>query len=293
MDKRGLLTQADGTATTTPAKPQATIRLSVSKKGGSSTTSTPTAAPKPVFDPKACEGMLRTAMAADATARLFAEPVDESVLPGYRNRIDSPMDFSTLGNMLQNKSIGSPEEFAVLMRRIFANALRFNYRLRGPETNNTKAIRAHAKTILFQFESEWKATYPTLKRALPELKECLVVIDDLMKVHSTDPGTIAAADSFIDPISKYYGGQFPDKYLDIVKKPMDIGTVISNLIEGGYSSVEEMRRDMLLVFSNCEEYLNSEGVFYLQVQIYSTQQSSICNLIGIYPIIISYINMSR
>jgi hypothetical protein len=209
--------------------------------------------------------MVRTAMAADATARLFTQPVDETVLPGYRKRIDNPMDLGTLSAQLHNKTIRSPEEFAVLMRRIFANALRFNYRLRGPEAGTTKAIRAHAKSILFQFEAEWKATYPNIKRALPELKECLVVIDDLMKVPSTDPGTVAAADSFIDPIPKYYADQYPDKYLEIVKKPMDIGTVISNVIEGCYASVEEMRRDMLLVFSNCEAYLNAEGVFYIQV----------------------------
>jgi hypothetical protein len=262
VDKRGLLQERAATSAN-PAKGSA-IRLSVSKKG---TSVPPAALPKPDFDPKACESMVRTAMAADATARLFTQPVDETVLPGYRNRIDNPMDLGTLSAQLQSKNIHSPEEFAVLMRRIFANALRYNYRLRGPEAADTKAIRAHAKNILFQFESEWKSTYPTIKRALPELKECLVVIDDLMKVSSADPGSVAAADSFIDPIPKYYGGQHPDKYLDIVKKPMDIGTVISNLVEGSYTNVEEMRRDMLLVFSNCEAYLNAEGVFYIQVTL--------------------------
>ncbi|CAM9209877.1 unnamed protein product [Ascophyllum nodosum] len=49
----------------------------------------------------------------------------------------------------------------------------------------------------------------------------------------------------------------PD-YFQIVKKPMDLGTVKAKLEDGKYDGVEEVARDIRLIWSNCILY-NSSG----------------------------------
>ena len=39
---------------------------------------------------------------------------------------------------------------------------------------------------------------------------------------------------------------------------MDLGTIISNLIEAQYKNVKDFKRDVLLIFSNCELWIHSE-----------------------------------
>jgi hypothetical protein len=79
-----------------------------------------------------------------------------------------------------------------------------------------------------------------------------------------------AVDSFVDPIPKYYGGVYPERYTDIVKVPMDLGTVVSNLVESQFKVVKDFKRDVLLIFSNCELWLQSgipdaNPVFYMLI----------------------------
>lgn len=47
--------------------------------------------------------------------------------------------------------------------------------------------------------------------------------------------------------------QAPD-YLDVIKKPMDLGTIESNLKKGRYRSGAEFEADVNLVWSNCFKY---------------------------------------
>jgi len=44
------------------------------------------------------------------------------------------------------------------------------------------------------------------------------------------------------------------RYLEIIAHPMDLGTAISNLVEGHYDRVEELQKDIDLIASNCEKY---------------------------------------
>ena len=47
-------------------------------------------------------------------------------------------------------------------------------------------------------------------------------------------------------------------YPDVVKHPMDLGTVIKRIESDAYSSREEIASDVRLVWSNCKTY-NREG----------------------------------
>merc|ERR1719367_1679433 len=49
-----------------------------------------------------------------------------------------------------------------------------------------------------------------------------------------------------------------DDYYDIVKQPMDFGTIHKRLNESYYDSVENVVSDIRLVFSNCHLYNDAE-----------------------------------
>lgn len=60
--------------------------------------------------------------------------------------------------------------------------------------------------------------------------------------------------AFLDPVDPV---QFniPD-YFDIIKSPMDLGTVENNLLNDQYFTVEAFKSDIQLIFDNCYLYNN-------------------------------------
>lgn len=47
-------------------------------------------------------------------------------------------------------------------------------------------------------------------------------------------------------------------YFDVIRHPMDLGTVRRKVMHNNYCSVEEFVRDMKLIWENCYKY-NGEG----------------------------------
>ncbi|KAJ7648888.1 Bromodomain-containing protein, partial [Mycena rosella] len=43
-------------------------------------------------------------------------------------------------------------------------------------------------------------------------------------------------------------------YFDEIEHPMDFGTIAANLTAGDYEIMEEFRKDIELVFSNCKKF---------------------------------------
>ncbi|EEB88092.1 hypothetical protein MPER_14275, partial [Moniliophthora perniciosa FA553] len=43
-------------------------------------------------------------------------------------------------------------------------------------------------------------------------------------------------------------------YLEEIRHPMDFGTMSEKLSRGQYSTVDEFRKDIELVFSNCRQF---------------------------------------
>lgn len=63
---------------------------------------------------------------------------------------------------------------------------------------------------------------------------------------------------FLEPVSK---AQAPD-YLEVVQRPMDLGTVLRRLDDDHYTSPEAMFNDTLLVFDNAQVYNASEHLIH-------------------------------
>lgn len=91
------------------------------------------------------------------------------------------------------------------------------------------------------------------KLALPELKsKCLEVLKGLQ---AHEHGWV-----FATPVNPVELGL--DDYFDIIKKPMDLGTIQKKLESGSYHSFEDFRSDVRLTFENAMKYNEERTVVH-------------------------------
>lgn len=160
-----------------------------------------------IFIPQ-CTQLLGVLSAMDDTF-LFREPVDTTQFVDYPLRVDNPMDFGTIRGMLSDGKMADPSVFALLVRRVLSNCLIYNYQLRGELGSGVKAIRARVREILTSFEDSWRVKFPGVAPMFFRVHECLSVLEEVLKVPSVGPNN-QAADNFMNPIPKYYGGVYPE-----------------------------------------------------------------------------------
>ncbi|KAI5402650.1 uncharacterized protein LOC127087693 isoform X2 [Lathyrus oleraceus] len=89
---------------------------------------------------------------------------------------------------------------------------------------------------------------------LPDKKLLLFILDRLQK-----KDTHGVFSEPVDP------EELPD-YHDIVKHPMDFGTIRKKLDEGLYISFEQFENDVFLVCSNAMQYNSSDTIYYRQAR---------------------------
>ncbi|EPS58092.1 hypothetical protein M569_16724, partial [Genlisea aurea] len=87
---------------------------------------------------------------------------------------------------------------------------------------------------------------------LPEKKLLIFILDRLQKkdVYGV----------FSEPVDP---NELPD-YFDVIKEPMDFGTVRKKLDNGIYKKLEELEADVFLICSNAMQYNASDTVYYRQ-----------------------------
>ncbi|KAI7755665.1 hypothetical protein M8C21_030940 [Ambrosia artemisiifolia] len=89
---------------------------------------------------------------------------------------------------------------------------------------------------------------------LPDRKLLVFILDRLQK-----KDTHAVFSEPVDP------DELPD-YHEIIKQPMDFGTVRSKLDGGLYSNLEELESDVYLICSNAMQYNSSDTVYFRQAR---------------------------
>lgn len=162
---------------------------------------------EPVLFIPQCNQVLGMLAGMDTTS-LFREPVDPAECPNYPLRIQNPMDFGTIRGMLSDGKIKVPSEFALLVRRVFANCLIFNYQIRGEQAAVIKSIRQRTREMLLAFEDSWAVKFPGVAPSFPQVRESLAAIEELLKIPSVGVN-LHAIDNFMDPIPVYFGGDYP------------------------------------------------------------------------------------
>jgi hypothetical protein len=252
---------SSSSAASLPPKTAPVLRLSVGSKAPKSVSpanvpAVPFTAPivsspaaiLPMFKAK-CEQILRELMKMEY-AKILMEPVDLLSYPAYGIIIPHPMDFSTMLSRLQKvggTAYNHHNEFALDARRVVGNFLRYNC------TKDDFKLRQFMVKILTKFEKLWQKLEETTNSAefifskpMASLPQLLGGIEELYK---TD-GIM----NFIYPSRYYFQGPELTEYLKVIRRPMDVGSVVSNIIEGLYTTNQDIIDDMSLIANNCKTY---------------------------------------
>ena len=193
----------------------------------------------------------------------FHKPVSDPVIvKDYREKISSPMDLSSMSSKLDKDQYSTIGDFVNDLRLIAANCLQYN-------TIVDDSFRPIAVNFLSTAEELVKffvarpelptVTYPSL---LHSWKECVSVIDELVNMTNPENG-LQTIWFFLFPVTYFCGGEYPEGYLNKVKRPIDFGTIIQNLLVAGkYTTVAAFAADCRRVVENCRTYYagNDEGI---------------------------------
>jgi hypothetical protein len=179
----------------------------------------------------------------------------------YRAKIKHPVDISRIITKLENGSYASLSDFVLDIRRISANCLRYNTSMKDTIRHSAVKVLKTAEDLMTVFLAAPDGSYSKLLYCWPL---CVNVIDTLCNIVNPNDGQQTIL-YFLHPVSFYCGGQFPPGYLDVIKKPMDFGTVVTNLIEGKYQSVAEFATDCRLTINNTRTYYGDkdDGAIFL------------------------------
>lgn len=179
----------------------------------------------------------------------FLKPIsDKVVIDDYRAKIRYPMDIGTMTTKLDKGEYASVTEFILDLRRTFGNCLRYNTSAHDGFRPVAVEMQSTSEELLAYFLKDSPYT-----RLLYCWKLCVSVLDALLNLTNATDGH-QTAHYFLHPVSFYCGGNFPSDYLQKIKKPMDLGTVTSNLMEGHYNNVASFCADCRLVLENCLTY---------------------------------------
>lgn len=185
----------------------------------------------------------------------FLQPVsDKGIVDDYRAKIKNAMDLGTMTLKLEKNEYRDLNEFVLDLRRVFGNCLRYNTSIKDSFRPLGMDMLMTAEQLMAHFIGEAEPTY------LPLLycwRLCVGILDALLNVTNPVDGH-QTAHYFLHPVSFFFGGVFPSDYLDKITKPMDFGTVTSNLLEGTYQTVREFSNDCRLVVENCMTYYSDK-----------------------------------
>lgn len=211
---------------------------------------------------KQCLNVLR-AMQRNPDAAPFLVPVDWKALKlsSYPKIVKHPMDLGTVEAKLQANRYATVNDFGADVRLIWTNAQTFN--LEGSE------IYELATMLSEDFEAKMADVKNGPLREGPAAKsssggggsealtgellaQCKAVVRDLRKHKDCGP--------FLEPVDwKALGIK---DYPTIIKRPMDLGTIMKRLDAGQYTSVLDMAADIDLVWSNAMTYNQDESYIY-------------------------------
>ena len=219
---------------------------------------------------KQCLQVLR-ALQKNPQAEPFLMPVDWKglKLPTYPKIIKNPMDLGTVEQKLLSNRYAAVADYASDVRLIWSNAQAFN--LEGSD------IYELAASLAVDFDGKMaQVALGPLREAGggggggvgggrggggggsgdvlsgESLASCKMVVRDLRK-HKD-------AHFFLEPVDwKALGIK---DYPAIIKRPMDLGTIMKRLEAGQYSSVLDMAADVDLVWSNAMTYNQDESYIH-------------------------------
>lgn len=274
------------TAKGTKAKKVTTTKTTTKKikksasMGTTAAPSTPSAGPASMMTPvrkiqcyKILSGLKRR---KSKSISWFMHPVsDKNIVLDYKAKIPHPISVSQIQNKLDKNEYSHIAQFVLDLRRIFGNCYRYNTsikdRLRPLGGELLQTAEDLMVTFLVREQNQGSLSQPiqSATELYPPIlycwELCIKVLNTLYNLTNPSDGQPTVV-YFLHPVSFYFRGHFPEDYLNVVKKPMDFGTITSNLIEGQYQMVDEFIADCKLVVENCKNYYGAreDGKFFIE-----------------------------
>ena len=248
-------TNAKSTIVKAPAKAAAAAAGKATKKGATKKTTTKKtkkAATSLALSPSSIPGgaasmmtPVRKAQCAKILAGLkrrkaksvawFIAPVsDKNIIQDYRAKIKHPVCISGIQSKLDKNEYKTVAQFVLDIRRIFANCLRFNTSMKDRLRPLAVDLQATAEDLMTTFLVRGQKL-PTGNPAdlYPPLlycwSFCIKVLNTLFNLTNPVDGQPTVL-YFLHPVTMYCGGQYPPDYLNLVKRPMDFGTITSKYV---------------------------------------------------------------
>jgi len=209
-----------------------------------------------------CTKALKAIMKNPA-AGAFLVPVDWKALklPTYPKIVKNPMDLGTVLQKLESARYGKVEDFVADVEQVWKNAKLFN--LEGSDIYEVAAL------LEGEFQGKLEVTSGPLREggskgggggpssggdtlAGEALTKCKAAVRDLRK-HKD-------AAVFLEPVD-WKGAGLMD-YPTVIKRPMDLGTIMKRLESGQYATVLDVAADIDLVWSNAMTYNQDESYIY-------------------------------
>ena len=214
-----------------------------------------------------------------STWRMFSEPVKLTFqkMQAYNAKIKNKIDLGTIVTKLFAHTYIYVSEFVLEVRRVFSNCIRFN------TDWLTKDLRKRTM-ILFKEVSQFPIflilfikpilTHPTqcedvlldhlsrlyVKPVVHNYEMCMDVMAHMMAVPDTDDNSVQLCLYFLHPVTLFFDGKYPEGYLKVVKKPMDYGTLVENLLTAEYATFSQFEADIMLISTNCKAYYHDKQV---------------------------------
>eukprot|EP00571_Detonula_confervacea_P006186 CAMPEP_0172316206 /NCGR_PEP_ID=MMETSP1058-20130122/27507_1 /TAXON_ID=83371 /ORGANISM="Detonula confervacea, Strain CCMP 353" /LENGTH=1200 /DNA_ID=CAMNT_0013030463 /DNA_START=35 /DNA_END=3637 /DNA_ORIENTATION=+ len=185
----------------------------------------------------------------------FHKPVsDPAIVQDYKEKISNPMDLSMVSSKLDKNQYSALGDFVQDLRLIAANCLQYNT---SPGGDSFRPVAMEflttAEDLCRLFIAKHEAptiVYPTL---LYCWVDCIKAVDELINMTNPEDG-LQTAWYFLHPVTYFCGGQYPEGYLEKVKRPIDLGTIVQQLMAGHYNSVGAFVADCRRIVENCRAF---------------------------------------
>lgn len=183
-------------------------------------------------------GVMIRSIQADPDAEPFMEPVTEDIAPGYFDVVKRPIDFGTIAKKCDSGEYQTINDFVTDVEQVKANCFLYN--------DPSSEICSIISDIIKSFQSvRTILTSPIMTRPWPSNAPVKVWLVQLL----TELSQHKLAIPFSAPVPR----DTPD-YFNIVRRPMDLSTVLKKLSTEKYDNLCEVVADVSQVWVNCRIY---------------------------------------
>mmetsp|Transcript_33245 Transcript_33245/g.82792 ORF Transcript_33245/g.82792 Transcript_33245/m.82792 type:complete len:491 (+) Transcript_33245:126-1598(+) len=218
--------------------------------------------------------LLNAVKRVDEAVWYFNEPVDPErmSIPDYFARVLNPMDLGTIKHRLDKGMYEDTASFVADVRLVWTNALGYNPVGHAVANAALKLQDSFERDLRKACSGNGPAANKAVSGAAPKLGISTALaqqaVSDATPGASTDMITALCkpivASLRTHTAAKWFEAPVDPKkyptYRDTIAKPMDLKTVMRNLDQQRYASIDECHVDVDLIYSNCVAF-NGEGAW--------------------------------